>query len=266
MTNRIWWHKKFLVVVLSLSVILIVYSIYREKPQNKFSSINMGIDNNQKCRIPQLDPFDPEISSYINLPVLWEKCTIKRYGIVERDKLRLKVEGVLSAFVVYIDRVDDFKNTLSEKMYLCGDDSSYGKGKGRYKLLWNFYLILTVLLSCTNFWFVFIIYHDCWYFKSADPIFIWKKLFTGTVPVNNLLYTGTVPVNNSIYTRTVRVNNSLYSRTVVVNNSLYTGTVSVNNSVFTRNRIDFWFVEFFIFFDCFDYFDYLHLASWWRSL
>ena len=58
--------------------------------------------------------------------------------------------------------------------------------------------------------------------------FLWKRLLTGTVPVNNSLLTGTVPVNNFLLTGTVPVNNFLLTGTVPVNNSLLTGTGSLS--------------------------------------
>ena len=52
-----------------------------------------------------------------------------------------------------------------------------------------------------------------WEFFPNFSVFFWKRLLTGTVPVNNSLLTGTVPVNNFLLTGTVPVNNSLLTGT-----------------------------------------------------
>ena len=54
---------------------------------------------------------------------------------------------------------------------------------------------------------------------------IWKRLFTGTVPVNKAYLTGTVPVNKAYLTGTVPVNKVYLTGTVPVNKAYLTGTL-----------------------------------------
>ena len=61
-------------------------------------------------------------------------------------------------------------------------------------------------------------------------IYVWKCLFTGTVPVNKNYPTGTVPVNKIYPTGTVPVNKKYPTCTVPVNKDYRTGTVPLNNN------------------------------------
>ena len=58
-----------------------------------------------------------------------------------------------------------------------------------------------------------------------DPNLFWKRLFTGTVPVNKAYLTGTVPVNKAYLTGTVPVNKVYLTGTVPVNKAYLTGTL-----------------------------------------
>ena len=122
--RRIWaiW-----VTVVSLLIILYVHrgpsgEKMREdtfivgKMSRRRNKTNIGP---QKCTIPTVDPFDKEIVKYLK-PSVWESCDMVRYGRVENNTLRFGVENVLSAYVSYIERVDDFKNKFSPTITIFG--------------------------------------------------------------------------------------------------------------------------------------------------
>ena len=70
------------------------------------------IGENQKCVIPNLDPFHPNIRQYIqNAP--FEKCGIKQNGKVKDGKLFLSLKNVQRAGFYYIQRNGDFDIKLS---------------------------------------------------------------------------------------------------------------------------------------------------------
>ena len=67
-------------------------------------------------------------------------------------------------------------------------------------------------------------------FFLGPTSFLWKRLLTGTLPVNNYLLTGTVPANKSLLTGTVSVNNSLLTGIIPVNNYFWTTTIPIDLS------------------------------------
>ena len=81
----------------------------------------------QKCKIPELQAFDPAIFPHLEKPVL-QNCTQKYFAFVKKDVVRLKVKNVVSVVLYYIKRVNDFKNELEPK-HLCGENVAFNKGK-----------------------------------------------------------------------------------------------------------------------------------------
>ena len=83
----------------------------------------------QKCRIPTLNPYDPDILPYLKAPRL-QDCKNKKYGVVEDDVLRIKVKDVVAVYLFYIKRIDDFRIDLSEKHTLfTADEDNSGKSE-----------------------------------------------------------------------------------------------------------------------------------------
>ena len=76
----------------------------------------------QKCKIPQLNPYDSDILPYLKKPNL-QNCLNKEYGVVTNDTLCVKAPGAKAVFLFYINRINDFKFDLNEKHVLLGSHS-----------------------------------------------------------------------------------------------------------------------------------------------
>ena len=68
---------------------------------------------------------------------------------------------------------------------------------------------------------------------KRSSLYVWKCLFTGTVPVNKNYRTGTVPVNKNYPTGTVPVNKNYPTGTVPVNKNYPTGTLINKLTIFS---------------------------------
>ena len=66
-------------------------------------------------------------------------------------------------------------------------------------------------------------------------ICLWKKVYTGTVPVNKTLYTGVGPVSKTLCTSAGPVSKTLCTGTGPVSKMLCTGTGSVSIPVYHCN-------------------------------
>jgi len=115
------------------------------------------IVDGQKCKIPTLNPWDPEVLPAVAVKPKLEKCTNIRYGVVKKNKLILKARNVLSAFMYYIIRVTDFQTKFSERIQLCGErdkpcwEECGNKGGACPKVCGeNGYCCRKGLANCTN--------------------------------------------------------------------------------------------------------------------
>ena len=80
------------------------------------SEIDAIIDK-QKCKIPALHPFHPEIQPHLMVPRI-DPCRIKKYGVVNGNILHLKLRGVTMASLYYIKSLNDFKIQYSDRVDL----------------------------------------------------------------------------------------------------------------------------------------------------
>lgn len=67
----------------------------------------------QKCKYPQVDPFDPATISYHNNPNKFH-CNWNRKSIVENEILRVHVSGIKEVWLYYIFRISDSVSSLSD--------------------------------------------------------------------------------------------------------------------------------------------------------
>ena len=93
------------------------------KPTVGIAESRSKLFTDQKCKIPELNPFHPDVIPHLRESTV-KPCAIKKYGELQHGILHLKLKNVQKVWLFYIHRVDDFNIRLSKGYSLFGGDAS----------------------------------------------------------------------------------------------------------------------------------------------
>ena len=88
-----------------------------------FANSKIGVTSmqvsKQRCKIPQLNPFDVSIRKFIKNTDGKMACSLKQLGVIKNGRLFFPViQNITRVYFQYIRFVNDFKITLSPPLFM----------------------------------------------------------------------------------------------------------------------------------------------------